>query len=172
MADVARRQMMRATAFLFCTLVLFTASALAGGSSAAQGGTPAIALTGVKNVGEIWLDTLRKLPPVTITVSQQTDHGPVNASFTGALLWTVIDQAGWVDGAGKNATLRHTILVTGSDGYAAALSEGEIDPKLEGKQVILAYEKDGQPLDAPRLVVPGDAHAARSVHDVVGIDVR
>lgn len=55
---------------------------------------------------------------------------------------------------------------------AGALSEGEIDPKLENKQVILAYEEDGKPLDAPRLVVPGDLHAPRGVHDVVSISVQ
>ena len=54
----------------------------------------------------------------------------------------------------------------------AAISDGEIDPKLENKQVILAYEKDGKPLDAPRLVVPGDLHAARSVQDVVSVAVQ
>jgi hypothetical protein len=150
--------------------VALATSALAAEPSAT--GTQAITLTGVKNVGEIWLDTLKKLPPITVTVSQQTDKGATSAVFKGALLWTVIDNAGWVNGPGKNSYIRHTVLVAGKDGYAAALSEGEIDPRLEGKQVILAYEKDGVPLDAPRLVVPGDAHASRGVHDVVGIEVK
>jgi hypothetical protein len=134
--------------------------------------TLAVSLTGVKAPAQLWIDDLKKLPQVTVTVSQATDHGPVNATFAGALLWTVIDSAGWIDGAQKNAYLRHTILVTGKDGYAAALSEGEIDPKLEGKQVILAITKDGASLDAPRLVVPGDAHASRGVHDVTAIAVQ
>ncbi len=150
--------------------VALATSALAAEPSATT--TQAITLTGVKNVGEIWLGTLKKLPSVTVTASQQTDKGAASASFKGALLWTVIDNAGWVNGPEKNAYLRHTILVTGKDGYAAALSEGEIDPKLEGKQVILAYEKDSVPLDAPRLVVPGDAYASRGVHDVIEIEVK
>jgi hypothetical protein len=77
-----------------------------------------------------------------------------------------------VSGSGKNAALRHTILVIGSDGYAVALSEGEVDPKLEGKQVILALTKNGTALDQPQLVVPLDAHASRDVHDVVGIEIK
>ena len=77
-----------------------------------------------------------------------------------------------VNGAAKNAQIRHVIIVTGKDGYAAAISDGEIDPKLENKQVILAYEKDGKPLDAPRLIVPGDLHAARSVQDVASVAVQ
>jgi len=144
----------------------------AAGQAISVTGTRAISLTGVQRPSEIWIDNLKKLPRITVSISQATDHGPVDARFAGALLWAIIDDAGWVNGAQKNAYLRHTILVTGQDGYAAALSEGEIDPKLEGKQVILAYEKDGVALDAPRLVVPGDAHASRGVHDVVSIAVQ
>jgi len=107
-----------------------------------------------------------------VTVAQQTDHGPAAGTFRGALLWTVVQQAGPVDGPEKNAYLRHTILISGADGYAAALSEGEIDPKLEGKQVIVAYMKDGAAFEGLRLVVPGDAHAARGVHDIAIIEVK
>jgi hypothetical protein len=115
---------------------------------------------------------LQALPGVDVAIAQQTDHGPVEGKFHGVLLWTLIDKAGFAASPQKNAFLRDTILVTGKDGYAAAISEGEIDPTLEGKQVILALEKDGQSLERPRLVVPGDAHAARSVHDVVSIVVQ
>ena len=115
---------------------------------------------------------LRAMPAVDVTVSQQTDHGPSQGKFHGVLLWTVIDKAGLANGPEKNAYLRHTFLVTGADGYAVAFSEGEIDPKLEGKQVILAYTKDGAALDRPLLVVPGDVHASRGVHDVVTIEVK
>jgi hypothetical protein len=132
----------------------------------------AVSLIGVKTPAQLWIDDLKKLPQIAVTISQQTDRGPANATFTGALLWTVIDNAGWVNGPEKNAYLRHTILVTGNDGYAAALSEGEIDPRLEGKQVILAIAKDGARLERPRLVVPGDAHASRGVQDVVSIAVK
>jgi len=112
------------------------------------------------------------MPAIDIAVSQQTDRGPSQGKFRGALLWSVVDKAGLLNGAEKNGYLRHTLLVRGSDGYAAALSEGEIDPKLEGKQVILAYQKDGATFDRPRLVVPGDAHGARGVHDVITIEVK
>ncbi len=139
---------------------------------AVANGAQAITLTGVKDVGEIWMANLQSFPAMLVPVTQQTDHGPISATFKGALLWQVIDRAGWVNGAGKNAQIRHVIIVTGKDGYAAALSEGEIDPKLENKQVLLAYEKDGKKLDAPRLVVPGDLHASRGVQGVVSIAVR
>ncbi len=118
------------------------------------------------------LADLKAMPAIDVAVSQQTDRGPSQGKFRGALLWLVVDKAGLLNGAEKNGYLRHTMLVSGSDGYAAALSEGELDPKLEGKQVILAYQKDGVALDRPCLVVPGDAHAARGVHDVVTIEVK
>ena len=56
----------------------------------------------------------------------------------------------------------------------SALAAGEIDPRYEGKSVILAYE-GGEPPAASaalRLVVPGDAHGGRSVRDVATIEVR
>ncbi|MGN6149909.1 MAG: hypothetical protein ACTHPD_15325 [Rhizomicrobium sp.] len=165
--------MMR-TLSVIALLTAFAAAAHAGDAKPrANAGKPqAIALTGVKEVSELWIANLRTYPAMLVPVTQVTDRGPLSATFKGALLWQVIDRAGWMNGAGKNAQIRHTILVTGKDGYAAAVSEGEIDPKLENKYVIIAYEKDGKPLDAPRLVVPGDLHAARSVHDVVSIAVQ
>ncbi|HEY1711068.1 MAG TPA: molybdopterin-dependent oxidoreductase [Rhizomicrobium sp.] len=132
-----------------------------------------VAVRGAVTQPRTWtLDDLKKMPAQTVNVTQQTDHGPVSGSFAGVLLWSLIDQAGPANGPEKNAYLRHTILVSGTDNYAVALSEGEIDPKLEGKQVLIAYMKDGTPLDGPRLVVPGDAHASRGVHDVAAIEVR
>jgi len=143
--------------------LLFVTPALA--QSVAVGGAVAKPLV-------LSFDALKAMPAVTVTVSQATDKGPSEGRFTGALAWSVIQDAGVTDAPGKNAYLRHVYMVTGADGYAAALSQGEIDPRLEGKQVILAWSKDGQPLTAPELVVPGDAHAARGVHDGVGIEVR
>lgn len=163
--------MKRAFTILFCA-VAFAAHADDAKPPADAKGAQAITLTGVKDVSEIWIANLRTFPAMLVSVTQQTDRGPVSATFKGALLWQVIDRAGWINGAQKNAQIRHVIIITGKDGYAAALSEGEIDPKLENKQVILAYEKDGKPLTAPRLVVPGDLHASRGVHDVVSVAVQ
>lgn len=64
--------------------------------------------------------------------------------------------------------------MTGRDGYTAVLALAEVDPEFEGKQVLLAYRRDGQPMDghALRLVVPGDHHGGHSVRDVVRIDLH
>ena len=58
------------------------------------------------------------------------------------------------------------------DGYAVAVAFGELDPGLEGKAVLVAYEKDGEALPSLQLVVPGDARAARSVRELTEIEVR
>jgi hypothetical protein len=132
-----------------------------------------IALVGaIQNPGSVTKEEIAHLPPVDVTVNEQTDKGTSEGKYRGVLLWTLVDRAGLVNGTDKNAYLRHTILVSGADGYAAALSEGEIDPKLEGKQVIVAYMKDGKLFDGLRLVVPGDAHASRGVHDISIIEVK
>jgi hypothetical protein len=76
-----------------------------------------------------------------------------------------------VDPGRKHPSLPLTILVTGADGYAAALSRGEISPDLAAAPVLIAYAEDDHPLDRPRLVVPGDVEGARDVSDLVDVRV-
>ena len=66
----------------------------------------------------------------------------------------------------------HTLLITADDGYAVALSLGEIDPDYGHAAPVIATDCGGKALDAPRLVVPGDAHAGRAVRGVVTIEVK
>src|SRR5262249_33294552 len=40
----------------------------------------------------------------------------------GVLLWTLLEKAQTIDEPGKNASLKHTLLITGRDGYAVALA--------------------------------------------------
>jgi hypothetical protein len=101
-------------------------------------------------------------------------EGKKSGSYTGVLLWALLEKAATIDESGKNAQLRHTLSVVGRDGYAVALAIGEIDPHYEGKSVIVAYAGGEPPASfgALRLVVPGDAHGGRSVRDVAAIEVR
>lgn len=153
-------------------LTLLAAQAAANDAT----GVPAprsVAIVGaVTNPDTVTDVDLAQMKPIDVTVNQQTDKGPVQGTWRGVLLWTLIDKAGLANGPEKNAYLRHTIVVSGADGYAAAFGEGELDPRLEGKQVILAFMKDGAMLDGMQLVVPGDAHASRGVHDVISIEVK
>lgn len=118
------------------------------------------------------LPDLLSLPHVSVTVAHAAGHEQGTASYTGALLWTLLSAAAPVDQPGGRTHLQHTILARGRDGYAVALAIGELDPSFEGKQVLIAYQQGGDKLATLRLVVPGDARAGRSVKDLVAVEVR
>lgn len=118
------------------------------------------------------LEELKKLAPVSAEVIYLTGHGEEHARFTGVPLWTLLGEAKLADETGKLPQIRHSVQVTGRDGYMAALSFGEFDPEFEGKVVLLAWQRDGKDLETPQLVVPGDKRGGRYVHDVVHIEVK
>jgi len=111
-------------------------------------------------------------PAVTVEVPASARPDAPKTTFGGALLWPLLDGAGWVDAPGRKTHLQHVIFARGRDGYAVALSIAELDPAFEGKQVLIATTQDGKPLAAPELVVPGDRRAGRRVHDLIGIEVQ
>lgn len=157
--------MRRRPALLFGSALLFF-------GSLAQADTPPVAIDGVvKQTEQVTADDLRRLPAVERQVSFETDHGTQTATYTGVLLWTLIAQAGVNDSA-KWGELRHVVAVTAKDKYVVMLSIGEIDPNFGNTPAMLAYAANGKPLDALRLVVPGDRHGARDVRDVVRIEVK
>jgi hypothetical protein len=152
----------------------FVAAALALASDNARAADQSIVVAqSVEQTHTIDMVMVEQLPAIEQKVSFLTGHGPEQATYTGALLWSVLDRAGLL-GGDRRARLRRTILVTGRDGYAAALALAEIDPEFEGKQVLLAYRRDGQPMDGHtlRLVVPADRHGGRSVRDIARIDLH
>jgi len=158
-------------------LALIALVLLGAGAQAADpaGDKPALSLTGkVKHPDQFDLDRLRALPSQQAQVSYHTDHGAQQASFTGVLLWGLLDAAGGIDDADKSAALHHVIKVSAKDGYFVLLSTGEIAPDLGGKPALIAYQRGDEAPGAGgfRLVMPGDKHGARNVRDVVAIDVE
>ncbi len=115
---------------------------------------------------------LAALPAATVEVPASGKPDAPRTTYGGTLLWPMLEAAGWVDLPGRKTHLQHVILAKGNDGYAVALAIAELDPGLEGKQVIVATTQDGKPLAAPELVVPGDKRAGRRVHGLVTIDVQ
>jgi hypothetical protein len=102
----------------------------------------------VQKTQHLKLADLETLPSTSVSVSFVTGHGQETGTYTGVLLWTLLTNASIVD-ADPKQHLHHTIFVTsGADHYVVALSIGELDPKFEGKSVIIAYAKDGKPFDA------------------------
>ena len=145
---------------------------------AAPPGSTSLRIVGaVRTPRAYTLDDLQREPVTTEAVYFGTGKGPVRATFTGALLWTLLQEVGIAtDPAVKNDILRHTVAVTGSDGYRVVLSAGELDPEFGGELAILAYARDGQPLGGnggfARLIVPGDKGGGRNVSSVAEIEVR
>jgi hypothetical protein len=115
----------------------------------------------------IGFDNLDRLPQQQVDLKFLTGHGEEHTSFTGPLLWAVLDQTGVLP-ASPRERVPHLLLVTGHDGYTAALALAEIDPEFEGKQVLLARQPDAK----LRLVVPGDRRGGRNVRDVARIEVE
>ena len=156
--------------------IVFVLLLIGGAAQAADpAAKPALALTGkVQHPQEFDLARLQPLPKDEEQVTFQTDHGPQQARFTGVLLWSLLGEAGGLADVDKSAAQHHTIKITASDGYFVVLSTGEIAPDLGGKPALIAYQSD---TEAPGtgglwLVMPGDKHGARYVHDVVAIDVE
>jgi hypothetical protein len=140
----------------------------AGGACAA--GPASVQVSGmVAHPGPVALDGLKQVP---VAASFQTMGGKQAHRWSGPLLLDVLAAASVTDEPGKKTHMRHVILARGADGYAVSVAIGEIEKVGEGKQVIVALTEDDKPLAAPRLVVPGDAHFARGVHDLVGLEVR
>jgi DMSO/TMAO reductase YedYZ molybdopterin-dependent catalytic subunit len=116
---------------------------------------------------------LRALPAAELSLTLMAGSRPETGSYKGVPLWKLLELASVKSRRSKGANLLHTIVVTGRDSYAVALAIAEIDPRFEGKAVLLAYDQDGRPLrNGFRLVVPGDQEGGRSVRDVVRIEVR
>jgi DMSO/TMAO reductase YedYZ molybdopterin-dependent catalytic subunit len=120
------------------------------------------------------IDQLKAMPPRHVAANFTTMHGQDNHIWTGVLLFDLVAKCGLKDEPGPRTGMRHVLMVTGQDGYAAAFAIGEIDPFIGDKSVLLAYHQDDPPKDLPTLkvIVPGDKHGARAVHDVVSIEVR
>jgi DMSO/TMAO reductase YedYZ molybdopterin-dependent catalytic subunit len=133
---------------------------------------PVLTLDGKVKHPQHWtMDDLRKLPPQHVDVSYQTDRGPVNASFAGVPLWSLIEAAG-IDDDAKGAVIRHAIRITATDGWVVVTSTGELAPDFGAKPVLVAYERDGKPLADFRIVMPGDKHGGRYARDVTTISVE
>ena len=114
----------------------------------------------------------------TETATFLSGAGQVTDTYTGVSLWTLLQDQGLVtDPTIKNDVLRFGVVATGSDGYRALVSLGEIDPAFGSQPDLVAYaDTDGQlgpggSAGAMRLVVPGDQAGGRYVSNLVDLRV-
>ena len=154
-------------------LAAFALLSLSGFAAiAAPGGDP-LAVTGlVAHPLHLTLADLKALPPIHVTATQMSGHGPVPLDCTGVPLAALLKQAAPSFGDARNASLAHSLLFTGDDGYAVSLSFGEIDADYGKAAPIIATSCGGKELDNQRLVVPSDGHAGRAIQGLVSIEVK
>jgi DMSO/TMAO reductase YedYZ molybdopterin-dependent catalytic subunit len=119
---------------------------------------------------------LRALPEANQNVTYFAAGSVVSESFTGALLWDLLQCVGIrLDPSIKNDILHQIVIVTGIDGYESVFGAGEIAPNFGGDQIIVAYAVNGQPLGSDgfaRIVAPGDKQGGRFVSNIAKIEVR
>lgn len=114
---------------------------------------------------------LHNFPVVSVNVTQKSGRGPVTLDCSGAALSAVLDSAQPKYGEARNAKLAHALIAKGGDGYTVLLAMAEIDALPNRPAPILATVCNGRDLPGPRLIVPGDAEAGRSVNGVVSLEV-
>jgi hypothetical protein len=164
---------------LFCALLLTVATPL-------QAACPGGPSKDFRVEGEVTtkatfdLDKLKKLfSPAQANVTFFAAGAVVSNSYTGALLWDVLNNApvgGIVTNPNiKNDILSKIVVVEGTDCYTAIFGAGEIDPFFGGSQVMIAYLSDGQPLGTDgvaQIIVPGDKAGGRFVSNIAKIEVK
>lgn len=139
---------------------------------------PAFAVSGLVGAPRSFTrDDLGGLPQVTLPVVFGSGTGVESGVFTGPRLLDVLDAAGGPRfPPERNARLRTYVLATGADGYQAVLAWGEVDPDFGAQPVLVAWQRDGQPLGdgqgVARLVVPADKRGGRHVATVTRLELR
>src|SRR5208282_1041145 len=94
----------------------------------------------------------------------------------GVPLRAVLEKAGVGFGETlKGKRMASCLLVEAADDYRVVIALPEVDPRFTDKQVILAFLKDGKPLDDKegpyRIVIPDEKRMARWVRQVTTLKI-
>lgn len=147
-----------------------------GGAGAAAAPAQTLVITaGPRERGVFTPATLKDYPHVKVTVFDH--HTKRNETYAGVPLMDLLKHLGVPNGKDlMGKSLAEYVVATGSDGYKSVLALGEVDPEFHPGTVLVADTMDGKPLDAKtgpfRLVVSEDKRPARSVRNLVSIEVK
>ena len=143
---------------------------VACGGKGGAGASPAgdVRLSGAIGEPRTWsVDGLATLPLQTQEVSFLGEGMQKTIRGRGVPLLDLLQRAKpKFDPKKKRDLLRYAVLVHATDGYAAAISWGEIDPDFAAKPVLVTVEENDKRLSRPGLIVPGDKHGGRHVYDI------
>jgi hypothetical protein len=115
---------------------------------------------------------LEALPHTNVTTGASDTFG----TFTGVSLKAVLEKAGVSLGESlRGKRLASCLLVEAADGYRVVFALPEIDPAFTEKQIVLAFLKNGKPLDEKegpyRIVVPDEKRMARWIRQVTTLKI-
>lgn len=161
------------------TSVAATGTATPPAVTFSGGPSKSFPLSGLVNTsGTYQLSDLQALPQSTVSTNAKAGNSELGLhEYGGPLLVELLNKAGVkVDTSRPNNILRKAVVVHGSDGYSTAIAWGEIDPRYGNKKVLLALQRDGQPIPEAdgfaRLIMPGDLAAGRYISNVATIEVK
>lgn len=150
---------------------------LASGLATAAPTTSFIVSGQVAAPGAFDAAALGALPQITQTVTYRAGQAVVTDTFTGPALWNVLNAAGGmiVPPATHNGVLRNYVVATGSDGYKAVVSAGEIAPGFGNRPFQIATQAASGSLPTPdgfaRVVAAGDVRGGRYVSNLTQLAV-
>jgi hypothetical protein len=115
----------------------------------------------------------KKLPRVEV---EAVDHGGTKARYSGVPLRALLDRIGVPQGDKiRGRWIGAFVAVDALDDYRAVFALAELDPAFNDRTVILADERNGQPLDKKhgpfQIIAPGEKRQARWVRMVKEIRV-
>jgi hypothetical protein len=98
-------------------------------------------------------------------------------TYTGAVIGDFLAEVGAPSDVRLHRTpVNQIVIVTGQDGFTTVLSLAETEKSFRTEPVIVADQENGKPLDARqgpyRLIIGGELKPARSVYNVIEIELR
>lgn len=129
--------------------------------------------------GVIDAAALAALEPIDVTTVDATGHGGQSVpprNYAGVRLYALLEAAGIRSNPEVNEDFMNKVIVaTSADGHAVVIAGGEIEPRFQNGDVILATQHEGSALPAGeglRLIVPFDRKPGRWAKDLVSIELR
>jgi hypothetical protein len=115
---------------------------------------------------------LEALPHVKVQASAHD----VSATFEGVTLKSVLEKARVSFGETlRGKRLAYCLLAEAADGYRVVIALPEMEPAFTDKQIILAFLKDGKPLDEKegpyRIVIPDEKRPARWIRQLTALKI-
>ena len=152
----------------FCLVLL--ASLTVGGASL-QGQQVTIQ-TGPGKQTVLTRAEIEALPQAKVT----TGSGDSAITYDAVTVKALLERAGAAFGESlRGKRMASCLLVEAADGYRVVIALPEIDPAFTDKQVLLAFLRNGKPMDDKdgpyRIVIPDEKRMARWVKQVTALKV-